>query len=262
MSLQEKVCGDGTKDATKASDNDASEKVENKGTAEEEKADVFDELVDLDYYLDTLMLYMTMSIAKGKEGGDRVAIVECPHDEHKVDLTTGKGFFLVDAADVARKTLEEMLGYADATQDVVGCAGYPDCNHSLAQVIENSELPDEVFCFEGHPNHLAKIDPPCESHAATTSGQRQVIFNLCKLQAEVRKGSNKAVKAKVNLPVIRIVGIGGERPTLVQGTGEVQEEDVRHLPTYIRRLKHQVIDFKPSKPSEMPPANTTVSIAK
>ena len=62
MSLQEKVCGDGTKDATKASENDASEKVENKGTAEGEKADVFDELVDLDNYLDTLMLDITMSI--------------------------------------------------------------------------------------------------------------------------------------------------------------------------------------------------------
>jgi hypothetical protein len=53
-----------------------------------------------------------------------------------------------------------------------------------------------------------------------------------------------------------------ELSTLVQGSGEVQEEDVRHLPSYIRRLKQQVIDFKPSKPSEMPPAATTVSIAK
>ena len=45
---------------------------------------MFDELVDLDNYLDTLMLDMTMSIAKVKKGGDLVAIVECPHDEHKV----------------------------------------------------------------------------------------------------------------------------------------------------------------------------------
>jgi hypothetical protein len=51
------------------------------------------------------MLDMTMSIAKAKKGGDLVAIIACPHDDHKVDLTVGKGFFLIDAADVARKTL-------------------------------------------------------------------------------------------------------------------------------------------------------------
>ena len=95
---------------------------------------------------------------------------------------------------------------------ILSCAGYPDCTHNLAQAIENSELPDEVFCFEGHPNHLARIDSPCNDHAATTSGQRQVIVNLCKLQAEVRKGSNKAVKAKANLPIIKIVGIAGDMP--------------------------------------------------
>ena len=39
-----------------------------------------------------------------------------------------------------------------------------------------------------------------------------MIVNLCKIQAEVRKGSNKAVKGKVNLPVIRITGIAAERP--------------------------------------------------
>ena len=105
-----------------------------------------------------------------------------------------------------------MLGFADQTQDIVGCAGYPDCNANLAQAIEGSELPDEVFCFEGHPNHLARIDSPCDDHATTTSGQRQVVVNLCKLQAEVRKGSNRAVKNKANLPVIKMVGIAGDRP--------------------------------------------------
>jgi hypothetical protein len=63
-----------------------------------------------------------------------------------------------------------------------------------------------------------------------------VIVKLSKLQTEVRKGSNKAVKAKANLPIIKIVEIAGDRPivpiklytamelsTLVQGTGEVQE---------------------------------------
>ena len=146
---------------------------------------------DLDSNLDTMMLDMTMSIAKAKKGGDLVAIVECPDDDHNVDLNAGSGFFLKDAADVARKTLEGMLKYADDTQDVVGCAGHPDCTRTLAEAIEHSLMPDEVFCYEGHPNHLARVDSPCSSHAATTSGQRQVIVNLCKLQAEVRKGSNK-----------------------------------------------------------------------
>ena len=65
-----------------------------------------------------------MSIAKAKKGGDLVAILECPNDDHTVDLNTGRGFFLIDCADVARKTMEGMLKYADETQDVVGCAGH------------------------------------------------------------------------------------------------------------------------------------------
>ena len=111
-------------------------------------------------------------------------------------------------------------------------------------------------CNIKHIKHLTGIDQPCEIHAAITSGQRQVVMNLCKLQAAIRKGSNRAVKAKVNLPAIRIDGIGGERPivpislftamelsTLIQGAGEVQEADVEHLPYYIQRLKEKVIDF-------------------
>ena len=92
-----------------------------------------------------------------------------------------------------------------------------------------------------------------------------MIVNLCKIQAEVGKGSNKAVKGKVNLPVIRITGIAAERPivpislysamelaTLIQGTGGVQDE-TGHLPSYIRLLKSKVIDFKVVKnQSEMP----------
>ena len=94
----------------------------------------------------------------------------------------------------------------------MGCAGYPDCKANLAQAIENSLLPDEVFCFEGVTKHHTGFDLPCESHASTTSGQRQVVVNLCKLQAAIRKGSNRAVKAEANLPVIKIIGIAGDRP--------------------------------------------------
>ena len=90
-------------------------------------------------------------------GGDLLAIIECPHDEHRVDLTTGKGFFQIDVADVARKTLEGKLSFADETNDMAGFVGYPYCTHSLEQAIENSLLPDEVFCLEGHPNHLIPL---------------------------------------------------------------------------------------------------------
>ena len=36
--------------------------------------------------LDTIMLDMTMVIAKAKKAGDLVAIIACPHGDHKVDL--------------------------------------------------------------------------------------------------------------------------------------------------------------------------------
>ena len=64
MSLQEKVCDDGTKEANKTSEIADSEDTENMDTAEEVKADLYVNLVDLDNYLDTIMLDMTMSIAK------------------------------------------------------------------------------------------------------------------------------------------------------------------------------------------------------
>ena len=64
MSLPEKVTEAGIKDANEAE--------EENDTAEEEEAEEDD---DLDRYLDTLMLDMTMSIAKAKKGGDLVAII-------------------------------------------------------------------------------------------------------------------------------------------------------------------------------------------
>ena len=67
------------------------------------------------------------------KGGDLVAIIACQNEDHKVGLKVGRGFFLIDAADIARKTMEGMLGCADSTQDIVGCAGYPECNSNLAQ---------------------------------------------------------------------------------------------------------------------------------
>ena len=78
------------------------------------------------------------------------------------------------------------------------------------------------------------------------------------------------MKAKVNLPAIRIEGIAGDRAvvpislfsamelsTLIKGTGEVQEGDVKHLPHYIERLKEKVIDFKQSL--EEMPVNCSIS---
>ena len=90
----------------------------------------------------------------------------------------------------------------------------------------------------------------------------------------IRKGSNKAVKAKVNLPAIRITGIGGERPivpislhsameisTLIQGAAEILEADVEHLPHYLQDLKEKVIDFKQTV-DKMTRASVTQSLAK
>ena len=92
--------------------------------------------------------------------------------------------------------------------------GHSDCISTLAEAIENSEMPDEVFCYEGTTKHLTGLDEPCMTHAPTTSGIRQFIMNLVKLHVAIRKGSNKAVKAKVDLPTIRIEGIRGERPVV------------------------------------------------
>ena len=121
-----------------------------------------------------------------------------------------------------------MQAFADSTQDIQGCVGHPECSITMAQAIEISDLPEEVFCYEGTNKHLTGIDELCVIHAPTTSGLRQVIMNLVKLHVDIRKVSNKAMKAKVNFPAIRIVGIGGERPivplftamelsTLIQG---------------------------------------------
>ena len=99
-------------------------------------------------------------------------------------------------------------------------------------------------------------------------------MNLVKLHVAIRKGSNKAVEAKVDLPAIRIGRIGEERTvvpislitdmelsTLVQGAAEVLETDVGHLPHYILYLNEKVIDFKKIA-NKMPPANFTQSLAK
>ena len=80
-----------------------------------------------------------------------------------------------------------MSTFADDTKNMTGCVGYLQYTYSLAEAIENSEVPDKVFCMEGNPNHLARTDCTCERHPATTNRLRQVIINLCKLQVEVRK---------------------------------------------------------------------------
>ena len=143
---------------------------------------------DLDGYLDLIMCDQTMSIARAKKGGDLVAVIECPDEDHKIDLIKNEGFFLIDLASLARRTMEGMLKYADENQFTVGCAGHPDCQNNLAEAIEQTQMPEEIMCYEGNPNHLTRIDSPCLSHPSTTSGPRQVITNLCKIQAEVRKG--------------------------------------------------------------------------
>ena len=81
-------------------------------------------------------------------------------------------------------------------------------------------------------------------------------MNIVKLHVAIRKGANRAVKAKVYIPAIRI-GVLGERPvvpisllttmelsTLVQGATDVLDDDVEHIPHYIRDLKAKVIDYR------------------
>ena len=50
-----------------------------------------------------------MSVAKAMKGGDVVLLVPCPHMDHKVNLKDIKGFFMVDLADMARKTKDNQL---------------------------------------------------------------------------------------------------------------------------------------------------------
>ena len=123
-----------------------------------------DNLDDLDGYLDVVMCDQTMSIARAKKGGDLVTVIECPDDDHKIDLNTNVGFFLIDLANLARRTMDGMMKFADELQFVVGCAGNPDCTYNLAEAIEQSQMPDKLFCFEGNPNHLSSSDSPCMSH--------------------------------------------------------------------------------------------------
>ena len=42
----------------------------------------------------------------------------------------------------------------------------------------------------------------------------QVIMNIVKIHVILWKGSNKAAKSKDDLPVIRLKGIGDERPVV------------------------------------------------
>ena len=128
-------------------------------TSEEEEEEA--EEPGLDKYLDNIMVDMTMSHVKAKKAGDLVANVVCSDEIHKVDLKAGTGFFLIACADLARKTAEGMLAYADSTQDIQGCVGHSDCIGTLAEAIENSEMPDEVFCYEGTTKHLTGLDEPC-----------------------------------------------------------------------------------------------------
>jgi hypothetical protein len=173
-----------------------------------------------------------------------------------------------------RKTRDGHLEFADNSKDMCGCIGFNGCTYSLANAIENAEVPDTVFCMEGCPKHLARTDSPCEIHPGTTNGFRQVISNLVKLQVEVRKASGKPVREGANMPILRIMGFQNERPfipvtihsglefsTVVQGTGEIKGEDVQQLPKYVQLLSKQVFE-KRSKPLGLPPASQKVSIAQ
>ena len=67
----------------------------------------------LDQYLEILMTDNTMSVVKAMKAGDVVVLIPCPHMDHKVNLKDIKGFFMVDLADMARKTKEKQLEFTD-----------------------------------------------------------------------------------------------------------------------------------------------------
>ena len=56
--------------------------------------------------------------------------------------------------------------------------GHTDCTITLAEAIEKSEMPHEVFCYEGTTKHLTGLNDPRVIHAPTTSCMLQVIMNL------------------------------------------------------------------------------------
>ena len=103
-----------------------------------------------------------------------------------------------------------------------------------------------------------------------------MVINLVKLQVEVRKASNKAVKMDENLPILKILGVMNDRPflpvslhsglefsTIVQG-GYITEEDFSHLPHYLRQLISQVFlkRASPSAIQKVSVANATLNKSK
>ena len=153
-----------------------------------------------------------MTVVKAMKGGDVVFIVPCPHMDHKVNLNKGQGFFMVDLAEKARITKEKQLELEDYCNEMTGCVGYDDCTYSLADAIESTECPEEVFCID--KKHLARTDCSCDQHSGTTTGNRQIFINLIRLQVELRRASNRAVKNGENLPIIKVPGLVNGRPFL------------------------------------------------
>ena len=227
---------------------------------------------DLEQYLDVIMMDSTMSVVKAMKCGDLVLIVPCPHKDHKVNVNEGTGFFMVDLAEKARTTLDKQHELADFCHELTGCTGNPGCEFSLADAIDTDECPDEVFCTEGEVKHLARTDSSCVQHSRTTTGHRQVIINLIRLQQEVRRASNRAVKFGENLPIIKVDSLVGGRPflpitmfsglelsTLLQG-GNIKDGDTSQLPEYLRTLIDKV--FKRADLKGKPAAEPKASVAK
>ena len=66
---------------------------------------------------------------------------------------------------------------------------YDTANYQVAAwgtitAIEDTELPEQIFCFKGATAHLTDTDAP-----QTTSGLRQVIMSTEKLYHTYRKGA-------------------------------------------------------------------------
>ena len=80
-----------------------------------------------------------------------------------IKCVSGSGFFMIDLADIARKTRDGQLEFADNSKDMGGCIGYDDCTYSLADAIENADVPESIFCMEGNPRLWLGLIVPVRS---------------------------------------------------------------------------------------------------
>lgn len=218
-----------------------------------------------------LMGDSTMKSLHASKAPDMVCIVACP--VHDFNVGEGSGFFLIDMADLARKTMGDLMNWVDNCSAEVGCYGHDDCEENMQEAIENGNLPDEVYCLVSGEPHTAPTDAPCERHPET-SGLHQVANCLAKLIRMYRKKASQAVNRKADLPGMTITVLGnkpvlpvmldialGLSMALASPGEETDLEDFYgSLPGYLKVVKNLVFDPAKAR-SDLPLANRKGSLA-